>query len=100
MENITRLLIQLVIAIACASLANLLLPRRIPGGVLGLMVIGLAGVFVGEWASKIASSQYNLNWVWLKWQVEGVPIIPSLVGSLIVLYVVTAFLSWGRYGNR
>lgn len=45
MDALTRLLVQVLIAIACATLANLLVPRRVPGKAVGLVIIGLAGVF-------------------------------------------------------
>ena len=48
--NIPQLVIRLLIAIACAGLADLLVPRRIPGGFAGLIVLGLAGIWFGEWS--------------------------------------------------
>lgn len=100
MDALTRLLVQVLIAIACATLANLLVPRRVPGKAVGLVIIGLAGVFLGEWIVDHILRQYNISFDWLTWSFQGVPILPSVVGSMIVLYLVTAFLSWGRYGNR
>lgn len=100
MDVLTRFLVQVLIAIACATLANFLVPRRVPGKAVGLVIIGLVGVFLGEWIVTNVLGQYNLAFDWLTWSILGVPIVPSVVGSVIVLYVVTAFLSWGRYGNR
>ncbi len=100
MDTLTRLLVQVLIAIVCATLANLLVPRRVPGKAVGLVIIGLAGVFLGEWVLNNILRQYNLAFPWLTWSFMDVPILPSVVGSMIVLYVVSAFLSWGRYGNR
>ncbi len=100
MDELIRLLIQILIAIACATIATILVPRQIPGKAVGLVLIGLAGVFLGEWIANHLLRQYNLNFPWLTWSFQDVPIVPSVVGSMIVLYVVTAFLSWGRYGNR
>lgn len=99
-EALTALLVQLLIAIACAGLGNLLIPRHIPGKALGLLIIGLAGVFIGQWVSNYLLQQYNLDIPALQWSLQGVPILPSVIGSAIVLYLVSAFLSWGRYGNR
>ncbi|HIK44866.1 MAG TPA: hypothetical protein IGR64_08240 [Leptolyngbyaceae cyanobacterium M65_K2018_010] len=100
MDELTRLLIQILIAIACATVANILIPRQIPGKTVGLVLIGLAGVFLGEWIAQSLLRQYSRSLPWLMWSFQGVPIVPSVVGSMIVLYLVTAFLSWGRYGNR
>ncbi|MBD2426037.1 hypothetical protein [Phormidium sp. FACHB-1136] len=100
MDALTRLLVQVLIAAVCATLANFLVPRRVPGKAVGLVIIGLTGVFLGEWVVNNLLTQYNLNFPWLTWAFMGVPILPSVVGSMIVLYLVSAFLSWGRYGNR
>lgn len=98
--DLKYLLIQVVIAIVCAGVAGILIPRQVPGKGVGLVIIGLAGVFIGEWVANYLRREYGLNWPFLRWEVENVPIIPSIIGSTIVLYLVTAFLSWGRYGNR
>ena len=100
MDSLTRLLVQVLIAIVCAVLANFLIPRRVPGKAVGLVLTGLAGVFLGEWVVDHILRQYNISFPWLTWSVMDVPILPSVVGSMIILYVVSAFLSWGRYGNR
>jgi uncharacterized membrane protein YeaQ/YmgE (transglycosylase-associated protein family) len=57
-------------------------------------------VFIGEWISTYLLAQYSLDVPALQWEFKDVPILPSIIGSMIVLYVITAFLSWGRYGNR
>lgn len=98
--DLTYLLIQLLIAIVCAVVAGILIPRQVPGKSVGLVVIGLVGVFIGQWASRYLRQEYGLTSPILQWSIEGVPIVPSIIGSAIVLYLVTAFLSWGRYGNR
>ncbi|NJL44773.1 MAG: hypothetical protein HC922_01550 [Leptolyngbyaceae cyanobacterium SM2_3_12] len=100
MDDLLSLLIQVLIAMACATVASILVPRQIPGKALGLVIIGLVGVFLGEWAANYLVREYNLSVPWLEWAFKGVPLIPSVVGSMVVLYLVTAFLSWGRYGNR
>lgn len=100
MDELIRLLIQVLIAVGCATAATILIPRQVPGKALGLALIGLIGVFVGQWMAEQLLSQYNLAAPWLEWDFQGVAIVPSIIGSMIVLYLVTAFLSWGRYGNR
>jgi uncharacterized membrane protein YeaQ/YmgE (transglycosylase-associated protein family) len=100
MDEITRLLVQILIAIVCAAIANVLVPRAVPGKLLGLILIGFAGVFLGEWASNYILEQYGFTLPALQWKFGDVPILPSIIGSMIVLYVLTAFLSWGRFGNR
>ncbi|MDX2216181.1 MAG: hypothetical protein SFY66_23145 [Oculatellaceae cyanobacterium bins.114] len=97
--DVPQLLVQVVIAIICAGIANVLIPRRVPGGLTGLIVIGLAGVWFGQWSYWLVRNQYKLDHAVLHWNVEGVLIVPAIVGSVIILYLVTWFLSWGKYGE-
>lgn len=96
--ELSTLLIKLLIAIACAVAANLLVPRRIPGKFVGLILIGLAGVLVGEWGVVLLQQRFGLNWMFLYWNVEGVLIVPAIVGSAIILYLVTLVMKLWRYG--
>ncbi|NEQ30034.1 MAG: hypothetical protein F6K04_03375 [Leptolyngbya sp. SIO4C5] len=98
--DITQFLVQVIIAIVCAGIANILVPRRIPGKLVGLILIGLAGVWVGRWVADYLRQQFGIRWEFLQWQIQGVEIVPAIIGCAIVLYLVTAFLSWGRYGGR
>lgn len=97
--NMNALVVQLVIAIACGVLGNMLIPREIPGKFLGLVVIGFIGVWLGAWGYNLLRTQYGINFSILQWQIEGVPIVPSIIGSAIVIYVLTGILHWGRYGK-
>jgi uncharacterized membrane protein YeaQ/YmgE (transglycosylase-associated protein family) len=95
--NISRFVVQLVVAIVCAGIGNILIPRQIPGKVLGLIIIGLLGVWLGEWGFGWLNRQYGLDHAILRWQIQGVSIVPSVIGSAIVIYVVTTLLRWGKY---
>ncbi len=98
--DIRQLLVQVVIAIVCAGAANLLVPRKIPGKLIGLILIGLAGVWIGEWAIKTVVDAYPvLRFPFWQWSIEDVLIIPAIIGCAIVLYVVTAVLKWWRRGG-
>lgn len=97
--DILHLLIRLVIAIGCAAAADVLIPRRIPGGLAGLILIGLAGVWLGEWGFALLRQEFGIDFRFLYWQIEGVLIIPAIVGCAIVLYIVTAFIRWARYSS-
>ena len=83
--DLQKLLIQLLIALACAGVANFLVPRRIPGKLAGLILIGLAGVWLGEWVVNFLRQEYGFSLD-----------ILAILGSTIILYLVTALLSWGR----
>ena len=97
MNSLTNLLVKLVIAIVCASAANLLLPRRIPGGIAGLILIGLAGIWLGEWAFLLMRREFGLNFSFLYWHVQDVLILPAIVGCTIVLYLVSALIQGWRF---
>lgn len=92
-----HLAVQLVVAILCAYIANILIPRQVPGRFFGLMIVGLVGVWLGEGMFRFLKTQYGLNYDFLHWGIWGVPIVPSIVGSVIVLYVITTVVRWGRY---
>jgi uncharacterized membrane protein YeaQ/YmgE (transglycosylase-associated protein family) len=95
--DIPGIVVQLMIALVCAGIASILVPRRIPGKLIGLVLIGLTGVWLGQWGFDYLAREYGLNSEFLQWDVEGVYIVPAIIGSAIVLYIVTAFIKWGRY---
>lgn len=97
--SIPSLLIKLLIAVVCALLADILVPRRVPGGLVGLILIGLAGIWLGEWACALLRREFGIYFAFLYWQIQGVLIIPAVIGCAIILYLVTAFIRWARYGS-
>lgn len=94
--DLSHLAVQLILAIVCAGIANILIPRRIPGKFLGLILTGLIGVWVGEVGFQYLRTEFKINYGFLHWNIQGVPMIPAIVGSAIVIYIVTTFLKWGR----
>lgn len=97
--DLSHLVVQLFIAIVCGLIGNMLIPRRIPGKFAGLIVVGFAGVWLGEWGYQLLKRQYGLDWPLLHWSIQSVPIIPAIVGSMIVIYILTTFLRWGHYSQ-
>ncbi|MEB3210465.1 MAG: hypothetical protein VKL39_03895 [Leptolyngbyaceae bacterium] len=97
--DITQLIIQVIVAIVCAGIANIFIPRRIPGKLTGLVLVGLAGVWVGEWGFAQLRDTYSLNFPFLQWDIQGVEIVPAIIGCAIVLYVITAIVKWWRRGQ-
>jgi len=95
--DITQLAVQVVVAIVCAGIANILVPRRIPGKLFGLVVIGLLGVWLGQWGFALIRQRFGINFEVLSWDIQGVLIIPAIIGSAIVLYLVTLFLKLGHF---
>ncbi|WP_416676321.1 hypothetical protein [Egbenema bharatensis] len=96
--NFANVLIKLVIAVACAGAANIFIPRSIPGKLAGMILIGMAGVILGEWSFRLLQQRFGLDFMFLDWNVQGVLIIPAIIGCAIVLYIVSTILSWWRYG--
>jgi len=95
--DITQLAIQVVVAIVCAGVANILVPRRIPGKLFGLVLIGLVGVWLGQWGFALMRQRFGLDFELLSWDIQGVLIIPAIIGSAIVLYLVTLFLKMAHF---
>ena len=92
-----HLAVQLIVAICCAYIATILIPRQVPGRFLGLMVVGLVGVWLGESMFRFLKTQYGLSHAFLRWAILGVPIVPSIVGSVVVLYIITTLVRGRRY---
>ncbi|WP_242043535.1 hypothetical protein [Leptolyngbya sp. FACHB-671] len=63
--DIPHLIVQIVIAILCAGIATILIPRRIPGKLIGMIVIGLTGVWLGEWGTGLLRQRYGINYSFL-----------------------------------
>lgn len=88
--------VQLIAAIVCGWIANMLIPGQIPGKFLGFVLTGLVGVWLGEAIFKLFKAQNELNYPFLDWTVAGVAVVPSIVGCAIIIYVVTTFARWGH----
>jgi uncharacterized membrane protein YeaQ/YmgE (transglycosylase-associated protein family) len=76
----------IILGLLAGGIAKLLLPGRDPGGVLGTIVIGVLGAFVGGWLSShflhrpVQHTFFDArNW--------GAAIVGSLV--LLILYRIT-----------
>ncbi len=98
--DLSHLAIRVLLAIACAGIAKVLISRSIPGGLAGLLLIGFVGVLLGEWSFALLAREFGLSHPLLRWQVEGVAVLPAIMGSAIVIYILTSILSYGRYDKR
>jgi uncharacterized membrane protein YeaQ/YmgE (transglycosylase-associated protein family) len=97
--DLMHLAVQLGIAILCGIVGNILIPREVPGKFLGLVLVGFVGVWVGELGYFLLKRNYGLDLPLLSWRIDNVPIVPAVIGSTIVIYVLTTFLRWGRYSK-
>ncbi len=68
----------LIIAAACAWIADYMVPGTLPGGFFSASVCGIIGAWVGS--SLIGP---------IGPAVEGVPLIPAIFGSAIVIVLLT-----------
>ena len=75
MEILTFILF-LFVAAACAWLGEYLVPGTIPGGFLTSVIIGLIGAWVGTQLMGAVGPS-----------LAGVPIIPAILGSAIVIFL-------------
>lgn len=73
--GILSFLLFLVVAAVCAWIAAALVPGRVPGGFLAAAIVGAIGAWVG--ASLFGGVGPDL---------AGVPLIPAIAGSAIVVF--------------
>lgn len=79
-------ILYLVVAAICAVIAERIVPGRIPGGFLVAAIFGILGAWIGT--SLMGSVGPVL---------EGVPILPAIIGSAVVIFLLT-FFSRGAHG--
>ncbi|MBW4690255.1 MAG: hypothetical protein KME27_00650 [Lyngbya sp. HA4199-MV5] len=95
--DLSHIAVQLMAAIVCGWIANMLIPGQIPGKFLGFVLTGLVGVWLGETVYRLLKAQHGLNVPFLSWGYGGVAVVPSIIGCAIIIYIVTTFVRWGHY---
>lgn len=75
----------LVLGLVAGAIARLLVPGRDPMGLLGTMLLGLAGSLVGGFLADLLFDD------------EAIGLVGSVVGAILVLLV---FNAWTRGRNR
>ncbi|MCL5265056.1 MAG: GlsB/YeaQ/YmgE family stress response membrane protein [Chloroflexi bacterium] len=82
---ITAKLIGVIILLVVAGLvgwvADQVVPGSIPYGWLGAIIAGLIGSFVG-------AALFSMLHLWRGPVIEGIPIIPAIVGAIILAFVI------------
>ena len=66
----------LLVAAACAWVAEYLVPGRVPGGFLTSAIVGVIGAWLGS--SLMGSLGPSL---------AGVPLLPAIVGSALLIFL-------------
>lgn len=85
----SRLALQFLVTIICAGCANIILPREVPGKFLGLFLTGWLGVWLGGIIFTWLKVSYRFNHPALVWGIAGMPIIPSILGCVLAIFLVT-----------
>jgi uncharacterized membrane protein YeaQ/YmgE (transglycosylase-associated protein family) len=73
--GIVALLMFLIVAAACAWIAEHLVPGRAPGGFLASAVIGA----IGAWIGTALMGHFGPD-------LAGVPLLPAIIGSAIFVF--------------
>ncbi|KRG09704.1 membrane protein [Lederbergia galactosidilytica] len=74
-------LLYLIIGGIIGWIASLILGRNIPGGIIGNIIAGIIGAWIGgallgDWGPQVA----------------GMAIVPALIGSLILVFIMSLIL--------
>ena len=86
--SILSFILYIIVAAVCAWIAEYLVPGIIPGGFLVSAIFGLLGAWVGT--SLIGAVGPSL---------AGVPILPAILGSAIVI-LIAYLIGRGMHGAR
>lgn len=89
------LLSWVLLGLVAGTIAKVLLPGRDPGGLLGTILIGIAGAFIGGWlSSTFLDSSVERDFVDPKmW-------ISAIAGSLVLLIAYRIFFGHSREKRR
>lgn len=84
--------ITIIVGLLVGLVARFLLPGRDPIGLIGTMLIGVAGVLIGTWLwEEVLFKKGNDN--------EGFAIFAGVVVTMIILWVIRK-MSYGRASRR
>ena len=70
------LIISLIVGGLIGWVAELIMKRDVPGGIIGNIVLG----FLGSWVGGLIFADLGPRW-------EGFAIIPSILGALLVVFI-------------
>ena len=84
--GILMFILYLIVAAACAWIADMIVPGRLPGGFLTSAIVGVIGAWLGS--SLFGSIGPSL---------AGVPLLPAILGSAILVFLFGLFsYRWWR----
>ena len=76
--SIIGLILFLIVAAVCAYIAEMLVPGRVPGGFFTSAIVGIIGAWLGT--SLMGHLGPDL---------EGIPLIPCILGSAIFIFILS-----------
>jgi len=78
--TILGFILYLIVAAACAWLAEYMVPGTIPGGFLTSAIVGIIGAWIG--VSLLGALGPSLG---------GVPLLPAIIGSALLVFISSLF---------
>jgi len=69
-------ILYLLVAAACAWIAEMLVPGRVPGGFLASAIVGV----IGAWMGSALMGSFGPS-------LAGVPLLPAIIGSGILIFL-------------
>ncbi|MGH3309684.1 MAG: GlsB/YeaQ/YmgE family stress response membrane protein [Streptomyces sp.] len=85
----------LILGLIAGTIAKVLLPGRDPGGLLGTVLIGIAGAFIGGWlSSAFLDRSVDHNFV------DPALWVAAIAGSLVLLIAYRIFFGHSRERRR
>ena len=84
--NTQQIIIMVVIGIIAGWLASLLVGG--PGSLLGYLITGIIGAFVGSFIFSSAGWKLKLGNAWID------AIVVALIGSIVVIFLARLVLAW------
>ena len=80
-----HILFWIIVGIIAGALAKMVVPGEGPGGILGDLIIGIVGAFVGGWIFTFfgsAGASTSMGYVWST--------IVAFVGAVVLLFIFRA----------
>lgn len=78
-------LLSLVVGGIIGAIAEAIMNREVPGGILGNIILG----FIGAWVGSLLFGDWG-------WTIQGFAVIPAILGALIVVFLFGLIAGRGR----
>ena len=83
-----HILFWIIVGIIAGALAKMVVPGEGPGGIIGDLIIGVVGAFIGGFIFQTfgsAGAAASMGWLW--------SILVAFIGAVVLLFVVRAVTS-------